>query len=191
MDLADRALHELRRHGIAATTVAPAWLTERGHLDPTVRAKAPADVLDALDDIHAALGGDRRALGRRRSAPLPGMLCLPNGQLVTIDGLEHFTTDRLASFALYPTTNALGFSLDQYRQLIDTWRQRAAHVFTRRWSPDFDFAGGRRAQRAYEDALRDLLTPIFTGRPLWRIAAPEQDLRSVVAAFVGAPFAAA
>jgi hypothetical protein len=48
-------------------------------------------------------------------------------------------------------------------------------VFTKRWSADFDFAGGRRARRAYEDALRDLLTPVFTGLPLLRLAAPDRD----------------
>jgi hypothetical protein len=189
MHLAERAVHELRRHGIAATLVAPPWLTERGHLDAAA-CRAPSVTLDALDDIHAELGGDRRALGRRRPSALPAMVCLPDGRFVAIDGVEHFTSDRLASFAHYPSPWSAGFDVGHYRQLIDTWRQCAAHVFTRRWSPDFDFAGGRRARRAYEDALRDLLTPVFTGRPLWRIAAPDHDLGAVVTACAGVPSAA-
>jgi hypothetical protein len=144
-----------------------------------VQRHAPTETIDTLDDLHAALGGNRRALARRSDAPLrAGLLSSSAGQLVEVDDVEHFTTDRLRSLSLYPMSTTFGFDLDVYRALIETWRARAAAVFTRRWSPDFDFAGGRRAERAYQDALRDLLTPIFTGLPLLRIASPDHDVRS-------------
>lgn len=173
---------EARRHGIALSPASSAtWLTRRGHLNPYVRAHAPADTLDALDEVHAALGGSRRALARAVDTPLtPSWQVRTGGQHVEIDDVGHFTSDRLTTLGLYPVTASFGFSLDTYRALIETWRERAAAMFTRRWSADFDFAGGRRARRAYEDALRDLLTPVFTGLPLLRLATPDGDVRSAV-----------
>lgn len=183
---------ELRACGVAVS-VAPCqpWLTERGHLDPLVRDHAPAEIVDVLDEIHGALGGDHRVLSHRRRAPLPtGLRLAETGQLVAVDGVEHFTVDRLRSLGLYPAATVFGFDLDHYRGLIERWRQRASAVFTRRWSPDFDFVGGRRAHRAYEDALRDLLTPVFTGLPLLRVASPDGDVCAAVGTILAAPTAA-
>lgn len=166
-----------RAHGVHLTPAPAArWLTERGHLNPVVQATAPPDVLDALDALHTALGGDRRTLAKGRDVAIrPGFRLTATDQLVEIDDVGHLTGDRLRSLAFYPAEYALGFNLEQYRAMIETWRERASRVFTKRWSADFDFAGGRRARRAYEDALRDLLTPVFTGMPLLRIAAPNAE----------------
>ena len=62
-----------------------------------------------------------------------------------------------------------------YRTLIDTWKAKANAVFTRQWCPDFDFSGGRRAHRAYFDAVKDLLAPTFTGQQLVRIPVLDRD----------------
>ncbi len=170
---------ELHRRGLAARPASSsAWLTARGHLNPLVRREAPDAVIDALDEVHAALGGDRRALSHLPDTPLRPSMAVGH-QHVTVDDVGHLTSDRLVSLDHYPTTSALGFSLDAYRQLIEAWRQRAAAAFSRRWSPDFDFVGGRRARRAYEDAVRDLLTPVFTGLPLLRMASPDDDVAAV------------
>lgn len=170
---------ELHRHGIAARPAASAtWLTARGHLNSHARAHAPDEVFEALDELHVALGGDRRALAHLPDTALPPGLAVGR-QHVVVDDVGHLTSDRLASFDHYPAASALGFNLDAYRQLIEAWRRRAAAACSSRWSPDFDFVGGRRARRAYEDAVRDLLTPIFTGLPLLRIASPEADLTAI------------
>ena len=163
-----------------APAPAARWLTERGHLNPVVQSAAPADVIDALDELHEALGGDRRTLAKARDvATRPGFRVTTTDQLVEIDDVGHLTNDRLRSLAFYPSESALGFNLEQYRATIETWRERASRVFTKRWSADFDFAGGRRARRAYEDALRDLLAPVFTGLPLLRIAAPDAEASTI------------
>jgi hypothetical protein len=182
MSLEHDVISVAREHGIHLT-MAPRtrWLTERGHLDPVVGRRAPASVLDALDALHEALGGDRRALQRAAATPLRhGLRVATTGQLVEIDDLAHLTGDRLASLSYYPDGVPVGFCTVQYRALIETWRDRASHVFTKRWNADFDFAGGRRARRAYEDALRDLLAPVFTGLPTLRLAAPDGDAHAAV-----------
>ena len=159
------------------------WLSSRGHLDPVVQREAPGDVIDLLDDIHRMLGGSRSALAHRTVADVrPDLMVAATGQLVEIDELQHFTSARRQTLALYPATLAFGFSIEQYRALIDLWIAKAHAVFTRRRNPDFDFNGGRRAQRAYEDALKDLLAPVFTGLPVLRLAMPERDLGAARAA---------
>jgi hypothetical protein len=176
MDVTGALADELREQGLVtrpATT--QRWLTTRGHLNPVVLTHAPGHVIDALDGLHASLGGDRRALSSMPDTALRADLALSTGQHVAADDVAHFTRDRLLTFDHYPVATPIGFSLETYRQLIDAWRQRAAAAISRRWSPDFDFAGGRRARRAYDDALRDLLTQIFTGMPLARVVWPDHD----------------
>lgn len=159
------------------------WLTARGHLDPFVQRYAPIEILDALDDLHASLGGDRRALAHKHGvAPRPDLVVDATGQLVELDEVEHFTSARLTSLSRYPTKMRLGFSLDDYRALIDTWKARANAVFTPRASSDFDFVGGRRAQRAYYDAVKDLLAPTFTGYSVLRLAVPDGNVERAVGA---------
>lgn len=182
MSLEQDVIGAAREHGIHLTVAPPArWLTDRGHLTPIVRDTAPAEVIEALDELHDGLGGNRRALQRARTVALrPGLRIESTGQLVEIDDLGHLTTARLASLSYYPEGSPIGFCVEQYRALIETWRDRASRVFTKRWNADFDFAGGRRARRAYDDAVRDLLAPVFSGLPAIRIAAPDGDARSAV-----------
>jgi hypothetical protein len=154
-----------------------AWLTGRGHLEPIVQRHAPGDVIDLLDDLHRMLGGNRAALAHRRSGDVrPDLMVAATGQLVEVDEVQHFTAARRQTLAYYPTKFPFGFSIDDYRSLIDDWIAKAHAVFTRRWSPDFDFSGGRRAQRAYEDAVKDLLAPTFTGMPVLRLPVPDRDV---------------
>lgn len=177
MGLEAAVLLEARALGASAIAGAPLhWLPSRGHLDPIVQRDAPAEVVEALDELHAALGGNRSALARKAATSLqPDLVVASSGQLVEIDEIQHFTAARLTSLSLYPSRVSFGFSIDHYRSLIDTWKAKANAVFTRRWSPDFDFVGGRRAQRAYYDALKDLLAPTFTGMPVLRIPVPDGD----------------
>lgn len=157
------------------------WLTPRGHLDPIVQREAPTPVLDVLDEVHRALGGDRYALSHKQiGAPRTDLVIASTGQIVEVDEVQHFTGARWAALQRYTSGTALGFSVTDYRSLIDSWRARAEAVFTRLWSPDFDFAGGRRAQRAYSDALIDLLAPVFTGSPVLRLPVPDADVGSAV-----------
>jgi hypothetical protein len=162
------------------------WLTVRGHLDPVVQREAPAEVVEALEQLHSSLGGDRRALARKKMGSIrPDLIVASTGQLVEIDEVEHFTMARLTTLAAYSPRIPFGFSIDDYRSLIETWKAKANTVFTQRWSPDFDFVGGRRAQRAYYDALKDWLAPTFTGLPVLRVAIPDGDVRAASGRLLG------
>lgn len=160
--------------------VAVPWLSSRGHLDAAV-ASAPVPALEALADIHAALGSDGSVLAAKRTGRLmPDLLHVPTGCVIEVDEMQHFTTDRMASLDHYPPDLVLGFDTDLYRSLIDRWSAPADRAFAHRTSTDFPETGGRRAQRAYNDALRDLLAPTFTGRPVLRVPAPGRSVMHAV-----------
>ena len=61
------------------------------------------------------------------------------------------------------------------------WRHRGEKAFAHKVAVEFlPKRGSRQAQRAYNDALRDLLAPTFTGHPLIRIPVPGRSLVGVV-----------
>lgn len=101
MDVERDIIDEAGRRGLRLTAGSPVpWLTARGHLDPVVQRAAPTEILDVLDELHHDLGGDPRALSRKQlGAPRPDLVVVGTGQLVEIDEVQHFTSDRLASLA--------------------------------------------------------------------------------------------
>jgi len=71
---------------------------------------------------------------------------------------------------------ARGIRLERqvYRTLIHQWSSAADHYRASKAAVDFPRHGGRRAQRAYLDAVRDLAAHEL-GLRLIRIVAPECD----------------
>lgn len=176
-------LEQARADGLpVARGHAVPWLSGRGHLAPAVFEAGPI-VLEALASMHSALGGDAEALAAKRPAnpPTPDLIHTHTGAVIEIDETQHFTSARLLTFEHYPHQVALGFDVDEYRQLIGRWRTRADAAFAHRVSKDFPRPGGRQAQRAYNDALRDFLAPTFTGLPVVRIPAPERSPSAAMA----------
>jgi len=178
-------IEEARHCGTRLTVGAPQpWLSTRGHLDPLVQREAPAEVLDVLETLHVALGGNLSVLARLPIKHEQTDLSTANGQLIELDDVQHFTTARWQSLRLYPRVQSLGFSIENYRTLIEAWKAKANAVFTRQWCPDFDFSGGRRAHRAYFDAVKDLLAPTFSGYELVRIPVLDRDAARTAQAIV-------
>lgn len=154
------------------------WLTSRGHASDVVREKAPVDVVNALADIHARLGGDASLLAMKRAGtpPTPDLIHTPSGCLIEVDEVQHFTSARLLTFDSYPPGSRLGFDIDEYRGLVAQWRSKGDRAYAHKVAVDFPRPGGRQAQRAYNDALRDLLAPTFTTHPVIRIPVPGRSL---------------
>lgn len=153
------------------------WLSGRGHLNPAVVAAAGDREIAALADIHRTLGGSAAALASKRpgNPPTPDLIHVPTGCLIEVDEIQHFTTARLRSLDLYPPTT-LGFDLDEYRATTLRHKAQGDKAFAHKVSVDFPQFGGRQAQRAYNDSLRDLLAPTFTGHGVIRISAPERRI---------------
>lgn len=166
------------------------WLSAQGHLNPFVQAKTAPEILEALASIHLTLGGNAAALSAKRTGagPTPDLIHSPSGCLIEVDEVQHFTTSRRRSLDLYPRV-PLGFEVKEYRSLIDLWHARGDRAFAHKTSTDFPQPGGRQAQRAYNDALRDLLAPTFTGHPVIRIPVPDRVIDASTIAGLGSVLA--
>jgi hypothetical protein len=152
------------------------WLSNRGHLNPVLADVVPETILAILSSIHQRLGGDEGLLAAKRagSSPRPDFLFPWASVIVEVDEIQHFTSDRLATLELYPKNAELAFDIAEYRALITKWSAAADNYRAAKPAVDFPHAGGRRAQRAYFDAVRDLVAPSFGWRVL-RVPAPECD----------------
>ena len=132
-------------------------------------------MVPAMQAIFETLGGIESEVAAKRMTALPGdFLHLESGVLVEVDESQHFTSFRLATLDLYPSTIPLGFDLHEYKSLCRELAPRSDRY--RRDKAAIGFGpGGRQRQRAYNDALRDLVTPVMGCPPVIRVAAPERD----------------
>ncbi len=163
--------------------VALPWLTRNGHLKPTVIETLPASTREAMDRILADLGGDAAALAAKtRGAMRADFILERRGVVVEYDEVQHFTTARLTTLALYPPDAPLGFDPSAYAEMTARWSASGDKAFAHKTASEFPGHAGRQRQRAYFDAFRDLVAPIFGCGPLIRIPCPDNDYDSAAAA---------
>jgi hypothetical protein len=161
--------------------VALPWLTRNGHLDPMVSEQVPSKTRDALDQILDALDGDVTALAAKtRGSSRVDFMLEPRGVVVEYDEVQHFTSARLRTLALYPPEASLGFDRAGYTALVKRWAALGDKGFAHKSAAEFPGPAGRQRQRAYLDALRDLVAPHFGNGPLIRVAAPDNDYDAAV-----------
>jgi hypothetical protein len=85
------------------------------------------------------------------------------------DEFQHFSSYRLKSLNCYPENLDTAFDIKQYKLLCSVHREKADNYRRAKMTVDFNFIGGRTAQRAYLDCFRDLL-PLTNGlNPTLRI----------------------
>ena len=111
------------------------------------------------------------------------------GWLVEYDEQQHFTSDRLLTFDRYPTDVDVAYDIVEYQSLARRLSGTADRYRAAKQSADFPFYGGRRSQRAYFDAVRDLVAPFF-GLRVFRVPAPERDAKVALDRFRRAAAAA-
>jgi hypothetical protein len=123
----------------------------------------PKSTLRLISTIYQRLGGDEHTLASKRagSSPRADFFLRAAAVIVEVDEIQHFTSDRLVTLELYSKEVQLAFDIDEYRALIRRWRSIADNYRAAKPAVDFPHPGGRRAQRAYFDALRDLVGPSF------------------------------
>lgn len=148
------------------------WLTGRGHL--AVEADLPPEVRLALSQIFDVLDGDEAALLAKPRRSIPSDFLLGAIQ-VEFDEGQHFTIQRLATLAFYPSSVALGFERLEYARLCLSTARRAGRAFAHKAAGEFPGLHGRARQRAYFDAFRDLVAPILGNGPVLRVPAPDRD----------------
>ncbi|MEJ7787414.1 MAG: hypothetical protein WKF96_21630 [Solirubrobacteraceae bacterium] len=147
-----------------------------------VRDQVPAETLNVLDRILEALDGDAVALAAKtRGSSRVDFILEPQGVVVEYDEVQHFTSARLKTLVVYPTTAQLGFDRAEYIALVKRWVAQGDRGFAHKTAAEFPGRAGRQRQRAYFDALRDLVAPHFDSGPLIRIASPGNDYGAAVA----------
>ena len=161
------------------------WLCEQGHVGLERVAKARRDpalvepvkaAVAVLAAIYARLKGDVAVLhAARENLLLPVDLVHGlSGTLVEVDEPAHFTSFRLAALELYPADAAVGFDVEEHKELCLAWCGRTDALERGLAAKGFGLGGVQR-ERAYHDALRDLATPAMGHPPLVRIAAVDED----------------
>ena len=155
--------------GIAvAPGTAPEWLSrprqsECGPLWPTVSAiyAALADGLVLPDTMPAR---ERRAVD--------GVVADDSGaaHILEVDEKQHFNAYRYATLELYPWDTELRFPFDSWKEASSRKTRLEGGGFARPRPPLFGMDNGRHRQRAFRDALADLLPPLHGWGPTIRIA---------------------
>lgn len=161
-----------RADGVNLARARVPWLNQRGHLG------LPEDLTHVraeMEAIFLALGGDLADQGAKALTALPGdFVHVDSGTFIEIDESQHFTSFRALTLGLYPANALVGFDMDEYRVLCNEWAGRSDRYRRSKVARGFGLSG-RQRQRAYHDALRDLVTPAMGHPPVIRVAAPDRD----------------
>lgn len=124
-----------------------------------------------IDKIFKALNGDTNANQSKRSVALDCDAYF-GGQynfIFEFDEFQHFSSARLKTIELYPANLKLNFELKTWKNLCLSHKGRADNYRKDKTTIDFNFIGGRTAQRAYLDCFRDLLPEVQGLNPTLRI----------------------
>jgi len=124
-----------------------------------------------IDKIFKSLNGDINANQTKRTVALDCDAYF-GGQynfIFEFDEFQHFSSSRLKTIENYPTDLKVNFDLVNWKKLCQTHKDKADNYRKTKTTTDFNFAGGRTAQRAYLDCFRDLLPEIQGLNPTLRI----------------------
>ncbi len=124
-----------------------------------------------IDKIFKSLNGDITANQTKRSVALDCDAYF-GGQynfIFEFDELQHFSSSRLKTIENYPSGLNVNFDLANWKRLCQIHNDKADSYRKTKTTTDFNFVGGRTAQRAYLDCFRDLLPEIQGLNPTLRI----------------------
>ncbi len=125
-----------------------------------------------IDKIFKTLKGNQTANFSKRTTSLKCDAYF-GGQhnfIFEFDEYQHFSSARLQTINLYPDNLRTNFSITDWKKMCEQNKLRADKYRHSKTTKDFNFTGGRTAQRAYLDSFRDLL-PKYNGlNPTVRIS---------------------
>lgn len=129
--------------------------------------------------IYSKLGGQELAGNEKRKMRLPcdAFFGKELNFIFEFDEFQHFSSARLKTLTILYGKAALGFSKSEYEVLCEQHSDQADSFRRKTLTKDFNFIGGRTAQRAYFDSFRDLLPQLHGLRPTIRVS--EFEVESV------------
>jgi hypothetical protein len=124
-----------------------------------------------IDHIFNSLGGSIIANQNKRTYPLRSDAYFGGEYnfLFEFDELQHFNTPRLTALELLPGDIKANYNIDDWIALCKKHKSKADRYRKSKTAVDFDFPGGRTAQRAYLDCFRDFLPIKHNLNPTLRI----------------------
>jgi hypothetical protein len=113
----------------------------------------------------------------RESRRVDCVLRLPSSppRIIEVDESQHFNDYRAQTLKLYPADLALAFDRNLWIAHSEAGRKLAGVGFGKPRPPLFPGEGGRHRQRAFRDALTDILPQEYGFEPTLRIAYFEVD----------------
>jgi hypothetical protein len=135
----------------------PVWLLRPGRAECAAAWQTVSRIYAQLTDLVLPVQAPPRE--RRR---LDIVLTYPDGrrQIVEVDERQHFTAARATTLEHYPPGTPLGFdAADWLTRSRELSGREPGGGFAKPRPPLFPGPGGRHRQRAFRDALADLLPP--------------------------------
>lgn len=123
-----------------------------------------------IDRIFVNLGGNSKADKPIRSLSCDAYFGGPFNFILEIDERQHFGSARPKALELYPPDLQVGFDIQEYTAHCREHYLKADKCWRSKTTKDFDFSGGRTAQRAYLDCFRDILPTLHGLNPTVRIS---------------------
>lgn len=124
-----------------------------------------------IDTIFRKLNGDSAANQNKRTQCLECDAYFGGEYnfIFEFDEYQHFSSARLKTLELYPPELKVNFSVDEWKSKCRMYKEQADKYRKSKTTIDFNFSGGRTAQRAYLDCFRDLLPQQHGLSPTLRI----------------------
>lgn len=162
----EEALNCELRDGREAT---PTWLMRPGILECGTRWKLVRSIYTELTGLQLP-----DAMPPSESRNVDGVLEIAGTpmRILEVDERQHFNQPRALTLRQYPASLALGFPRDLWLQRSAASRRKLTGTsdFDSPRPPLFPEPGGRHQQRAFRDALTDLLPELHGWAPTVRIA---------------------
>jgi hypothetical protein len=122
-----------------------------------------------INEIFKMLGGNSNANKQVRTLNCDAYFGGSYNFIFEFDEHQHFSTARLRALTQYPANLPTAFNIQEYQAYCHKYLDKADKYRHRKTTTDFDFAGGRTAQRAYLDCFRDILPTLHGLQPTVRI----------------------
>ena len=160
--------------------VAPAWLVRPGKVECKGSWTLPCSIYEQLTGLELPEGAAARAPPSRRADRTPGW----PPRLFEFDESQHFNAHRAKALRAYPAAVETAFPRETWLRASEgsTKKLGTTGGWGRAKPPLFPEPGGRHLQRAFRDALADLLATEHDWAPTLRIAEFEAQTGSWAAA---------
>ncbi len=166
----EKAAHAILTNICGPEIETPIWFKRPGRIE--CRRRWPL-----VQKIYQALTGCLLpdTMPSREYRRVDGIFSGPTGQpfIFELDEKQHFNEFRAATLRLYPDTMRLGFSKDLWIERCLKKRKLEGGGFAKPKPPLFPGENGRHRQRAFSDALADILPQEYSFAPTLRLADSE------------------